>query len=1619
MSIPIGFIPAGLTLLLCVGAIPLPTSIRSTISIVQSPFKTFISLDEAETFIAAKDNVDNTAARPAVPLWRTVVLSWVALLETLFWLGIGCYQIVATTPGNAVQVSESIAIAVSWFYATLKPIVAPALTPPCDLFFLYTTHLVVATVFLGSALYEHSVQGAPLPSTWSLFAMILNLAAILGLLSIVVLTPLAVPGSGIKEQNVSPEDYTNLWKWLTFDWVRPLIQLGRNTTLNEGDVWNLSSTMRVRPVFTKFQQIQHTSLVYRLWRANSLDLLMDFILTMATIVGNYAGPFFLRRILAGIEDGSRERLSQALIFAILAFFAHVLKAEVELQHLWYGRRASTRIKSELQAAIYEKAMKRKDYSGVVAKGADEGKKDDGSRAEKDNENKPKAGADIGKIVNLMSTDTERISMAVSAIYYLYGAPFEIVLGSVFLYQLLGLSAFSGFIVIVLAWPVSRWITQRAGRIGRAASNAKDKRTSIVNELLGAVRFIKFFAWEERWIERVMEARRNELDWLRRGQMNNLLFHLVYVFSPVFITLISFFTYIAFGNQLTVSTAFTALSLYTMIRDPLSVIPIWIMQIIYNKIALQRIETYLNEDEVDAGVSSLKLTDTFTDVDQGLAIVNGTFKWNEVEEGADSKAQSQTENVSEESDETDVQSSAGVSIVGDHDFKLRDIDITFPEGKLTLITGPTASGKTALLLALLGEMTILSGHVSIHKATSKVDSDGLVHATSYASQSPWLRHQSIKDNILFGNTLDQKRYEAVVEACALKPDFEVLEDGDATEIGARGINLSGGQKARVALARAVYASTKYVLLDDPLSAVDSHTARHIFERLLCGSILKNRTVLLVTHHVSLVLPGANYVVRLSDGRVDLKGTIDDIRERGLLDEVWRGVSQTEGGTMEKSEELAAEVEAENSGGEQPDDGDAAKRKTPRKFVEDEQREIGAMKWHIYRTYLAASSYWTWAIILLLIALNQTLSIGEKFWIKIWGEAYAQYHIDHPPSNTASSFSSLHHETMTGFDSSIRNIAIGLPATRGLATYVSRWPNAQEHPMFYVGIYAAISLGTAFVDVSFVVAQLVGSLRASRLLFERLLVTVVRSTMRWHDVTPQGRILNRFTKDMDTVDSSLSLSMLQMTTALGGFLAAVLAVTIIFPLFLLPAAVIGFIYFYLAIGYLNTGRDLRRIESNSRSPIFSGFQELLEGVVVVRAFSVEKKLLQEFFEKIDLNSNMSYMFWMTNRWLSFNFDLLGASAVFATTLLSLTQYVSAGVAGLCITSAMTFSDRIYYACRYWTGLELNLNSVERVVEYLDLPQEPPAIIDFNRPPAYWPSSSTTGAMLSVEDLVIKYAPDLLPVLHGISFSLKPGERVGLLGRTGSGKSTLAMSLLRFVDPAAGRIIIDGIDISTIGLHDLRSRITFIPQDAALFSGTLRENLDPFNEHTDEECLDVLRRVHMITESTYNSPIPSGRHSIDGTESETPVVLAEISSDGTTLVDARTIVTLQTPVSPAGANFSQGQRQLVALARAMLRRSSIIILDEATSSIDFETDAKIQRTIREEFGGSLLLTIAHRLRTVIDYDRLIVLDEGRIVEFDTPYTLIGKEDGIFRHMCLRSGMFAELEGIARVKAEQTGNA
>ncbi|KAG9127282.1 hypothetical protein FRC07_015040 [Ceratobasidium sp. 392] len=1254
----------------------------------------------------------------------------------------------------------------------------------------------------------------------------------------------AKSGDAPSQRFTSPEDGVSLWGWLTFSFMGPLFKLADERSLrasedgkyslNDEDVWSLSPTFAHRNVFRRYMREMQTkgqqlSLLWYLLRANSLDLIIDVTLEMYSAVVGFVPPYALQRILRSLENTKRGDPAprEAYIWALITFLAHMSFAQLDVVHRWHIRRCYERTRGTLFCALHHKALKRRDLSGAVA-------------TEKDGE-KELAGADIGRIVNLMQGDAYAVAQRFWEFSAVFSAPVRLSIALYFLYRVLGWSSFAGVLVVLLAYavnyPLARWNIS----ITRQGWKARDKRMSTVSELLTSLRFLKYMGWESRWADEVKHAREAELAWRVQENVCNVIIAFIWTWVPSAVVLVAFASYTLLAKEpLTVSSAFTAIEVF-------------------------------------------------------IGFENASFRWHY------GSTPGNTEDT------------------GLPSFKLSDITIDVPIGKLTLVTGVTGSGKSSLLAALLGEMDCIAGRVHLDKRR---------HAVSYAGQHPWLEHATIRDNILYGLPYSQTRYESVLDACALRPDLKILTAGDQTEIGEKGVSLSGGQRARCALARAVYSYSKTVLLDDPLAAVDMHTARHLVEQCLSGPLMRGRTIILVTHHVRMCLSAASYLVEIGNGRVVRQGTIGELRRQGQLSEILQSEDEMIEDDSKTAEDLTetapsntneADIDAEN---EEVPNGD---RSTPvhngniGKLVDEEARAEGRVSLRTYWTYIRAASIWSWFATLVLLLALRGITIGSQLFLAKWSEAYERKPIEN-----------LY---LVVFNSS-----------KGFWSWLDSLPPPSQDSVPWLLIYFSISLLGAFTVLTYITIGYWSSLLASRSLFTAMLNRVIRAPSRWLDVTPVGRVLNRFVSDIGAVDSALNPSARAALSGTINFIASFLVIVLFVPSFLPFALVIAWLYIRIAPPFVRASRDLRRLESISLSPAFSGFDELLHGLVHVRAFGAEWKYQESFYKKA----------------------CLGSVVVMLGTLFALLSGVQAGTAAVVIVQAGVFAEASRQLVRVFAQLELDFNSVERIGEYLTLPQEAPAVIANARPPAHWPSR--TGG-INVEHLVMRYAEGLPDVLRNLTFEVRPREKVGVVGRTGSGKTSLALSLLRAIEPSGGRIIIDGIDICTIGLDDLRSRVTLVSQDVALFSGSVRSNLDPFSEYSDEDCWDVLERCHL------------GQRSQSSNTSSADTV-------GRILISS-----LDTPVSAGGKSFSAGQRQLLALARAMLRRSAVIIMDEATSSIDLETDDQIQRTIRDEMSDALVITIAHRLKTVIDYDRVLVLDHGEVVEFDSPAMLMSQESSVFR--------------------------
>ena len=986
------------------------------------------------------------------------------------------------------------------------------------------------------------------------------------------------------------------------------------------------------------------------------------------------------------------------------------------------------------------------------------------------------------------------------------------------------------------------------------------------------------------------------------------------------------------------------------------------------------------------------------------------------------------------------------------FVLRDVNLTFPTGELSVISGKTGAGKSLVLAAILGEVDVLDGSVCVPNAPSLYERhDNQAHrgnwiipeAVAYVAQIPWIENATIRDNILFGLPHDEQRYWMTIEACALTKDLEMFTDGEYTEIGANGINLSGGQKWRITLARAIYSRAGILVLDDIFSAVDAHVGRHILERCIGGDICAGRTRILVTHHVGLCEPKTRYLVELGDGHVLHAGLVSDLREDGTLKQI-KADEQTERETHEDEETTAINSEEDESFQANVDREPLTKtlsktqeqQQKARKFVEEESREEGAIKNHVYATYLHDSGGWPfWLGALAIFLTSQALTIGSSWWLRLWTGSYegvrqtiinmttTEDHFQKHFSSQIVMQQQQHHQQQlsSSMYHKMMQPLVGPPS------------NQNDHLKFYLSIYILFSLLQAAASTFQYFYVFLGSLRASRSLFAKLNFVVLRAPLRWLDTVPVGRVLNRFTADFHSVDTHLAYSLAFAANAVLNLLGVVAAGLFVSPIIIAFAAALLLVAARYAARYLRAARPVKRLESTTNSPVFEQFGSALSGVATIRGFGKPAVYVERMNARLDDWAVATWHLWLFNRWMGWRMSVVGS--LFASLVAALvlrTPAMDSALAGFAMAFALEFSGHVVWTIRHYASLELEMNAAERVVEYTELPTES---LSGTRPPAAWP----TQGRLEVDDLVVAYADDLPPVLRGLTFRAESGERVGVVGRTGAGKSSLTLALFRFLEARSGSIRVDGLDVSRIRLRDLRSRLAIIPQDPVLFSGTVRSNLDPFDDHTDAELLDSLRRAHLIGEDEDEDEDQDRDRDSSNSSADTPTLTP---ATPTTKKNTNPFASLSTPISEGGLNLSQGQRQLLCLARAMASRPRVMVLDEATSAVDMATDALIQKSIRSEFSGpgssgatgngntTTLLVIAHRLSTIADFDRILVLDDGRAAEFGSPRELwelrrpttatatagagteaeegVKEQWGLFRAMCEESGERDRLKGI-----------
>uniref|UniRef100_A0A8D0DBY8 ATP-binding cassette, sub-family C (CFTR/MRP), member 3 n=1 Tax=Sander lucioperca TaxID=283035 RepID=A0A8D0DBY8_SANLU len=997
---------------------------------------------------------------------------------------------------------------------------------------------------------------------------------------------------------------------------------------------------------------------------------------------------------------------------------------------------------------------------------------------------------------------------------------------------------------------------------------KDSRIKLMNEILNGIKVLKLYAWENSFKEKVLAIRQKELQVLRKTAYLGAL--------STMVALTSFAVYVTVdeNNTLDAEKAFVSLSLFNILRFPLNMLPQVISSIVQASVSLKRIQNFLSHDELDPNSVDRKNTAAVT-------VVNGKFAWAK----------------------------------GDPPI-LHNINMMVPNGSLLAVVGHVGCGKSSLLSALLGEVEKLEGEVSIRGSVA------------YVPQQAWIQNATLRDNILFGKPYNEQKYQCVLEACALTPDLEVLPGGDMTEIGEKGINLSGGQRQRVSLARALYSDTDVYLLDDPLSAVDAHVAKHIFDNLIGPEgVLKSKTRILVTHGISF-LPQVDNIMVMVEGRVSEMGSYQELlKQNGAFAEFLRNyaledIVEEEEATDEelfpddalsnhtdmvdnepvinetKREQISIiSADGENlrsrsvrrHGCSQRKHSEQQEKKKPQdmqKLIQTETMETGRVKTKVYLEYAKAVGILLSVLICFLYGCQSAAAIGANIWLSQW-------------TNDAST-------NMT-----------------------------KENVHMRVGVYAALGIaqGILVMMSSFTLAM--GNIGAARKLHHDLLTNKFHTPQSFFDTTPIGRIINRFSKDIYVIDEALPATVLMFLATFFVSLSTMIVIIASTPIFAVVIAPLAFIYVFVQRFYVATSRQLKRLESVSRSPIYSHFSETVTGCSVIRAYGRHSSFVLMSDMKVDENQKSYYPGIVSNRWLGVRIEFIGNCIVLFAALFAVTgkDTLSPGLVGLSVSYALQVCYKLTAA---------------------------PWEVEDKKPPPEWPMEGN----VEFHDYSVRYREGLDLVLKNLTLSVKGGEKIGIVGRTGAGKSSMTLCLFRLLEAAAGEITIDKVKISEIGLHDLRSKLTIIPQEPVLFSGTLKMNLDPFEKYSDEEVWRALEHSH-LHKFVSNQPAK-----------------------------------LELECSEGGENLSVGQRQLVCLARALLRKTRILILDEATAAIDLETDDLIQSTIRTQFEDCTVFTIAHRLNTIMDYTRVLVLDKGQVAEFDTPANLLSQR-GIFYGMAKDAGL------------------
>ncbi|KAF9348068.1 Multidrug resistance-associated protein 1 [Mortierella sp. NVP85] len=1371
----------------------------------------------------------------------------------------------------------------------------------------------------------------------------------------------AFPRNKTRVQRVSREkeglteyDQANLFSRLSFHYVQPLMSLGAQKTLTPADVdepipeelstlYNYDVVSRAWERRLAQYQRRHRnhhenkgtdrdgpSLVLTVLDAYKWRILPTMIIRLTSFALLYVPIILFRDLLQffveydkAIKDGTPPpAIATGLLIAVGMFVGNVASAVLLSMSSNDCTFMGLETRAALIAMIYRKALKLSPEA--------------------------RRKSTLGEITNHMAVDAESWIQAVTLLPLTLTIPLEITIAIVLLYRVLGWSLIAGLTVFAIVMPLQTKLADFMHTYQRDKLKAADKRLRLMTEILSNIKIIKLSAWEDPFRDKVGLVRRTELAAQKAISVIRSL--LVMVFSSVnlLIILATFTVYSNWGGpgftpgQMTSEVIFVAITLFTMVGRPLGLISLTTSHVIMLQNANKRIQKYLLLEEMDT--TTVQRHDR-EDPSQGpnvrmppaIEIVGGTFAWEKSTDATDvNRSASAGATLSPEQAERQPLLAASSPASPRPAAVLSDIDLKIPDGSLTAVVGRIGQGKSSLLNAIIGDIYKLKGTVTVYGTIA------------YVPQQAWIINATLRDNIVFGKPFDQQKFNDVLFAAGLNPDIAMLPAGDMTEIGERGINLSGGQKQRVSLARAAYQDADIYLMDDPLSAVDAHVDQHLWKHLIGPEgYLRGKTRLIVTHGTHH-LKSVDQIVVVKDYTISEAGGYRELMaaKNGFYQLITEFAAQEK----RQSETVEGDSSAGTSSKDQADNkatasdkdksGPAPAQKPGRELIAAEKMEVGKVGWHVYLDYAKAITLHNAIISLFLYALSQAFQIGSNFWLRYWIKADERK--DDRPT------------------------------------------------LYFLGGYAAIVAIFLVVDVTVnYMTNVVCGLKGARTLHDRLLDRVLHMPMSFFDTTPMGRIVNRFSTDIAAVDSHIPENL----PGLLGFIATALGIFVVIgystPLFLIAVPPLCLVFYSVQGYYVKTSGQLKRLQAVSKSPLYQHFSESLAGVSTIRCMEgLIEQFVRENDKRSDLIVHRTNLFLLTNRWLTIRIQTLCATTTFLAAVLAVlnADRLDPSLVGLALSYALNLTNVINILVRTVSEVQNQFVGVERIQEYTRLPIEAPQECPRDKQlPENWPQHGK----ITFRNFSARYREGLDLCIRNASFTIEPQEKLGVVGRTGAGKSSLTLALFRIIeaagsywarasdpsntegqltgshdDTSGGSIEIDGVDISTLGLRQLRGHLSIIPQEPTLFAGSVRDNLDPFHQYQDVELWEALERAHL---KPYIASLAGG---------------------------------LLFDVAQNGENFSVGQRSLICLARALLRKSRILVLDEATAAVDVETDDLIQKTIRKEFKDRTIVTIAHRIKTVMDSDKILVLDHGQVKELEAPEKLLKKRDSLFHNLAYQAG-------------------